>query len=366
VTSGTIEPTTTSGVRVKRHGACMQLTLDRPAALHAVTVAMRAQIAEALARAARDPDIYAVVLKAAPAKAFCAGGDLRELLSLARQDLAAARQSLAAEYALNWQLECFSKPHLALIDGLVVGSGVGLSLYGTHRVAGPNYRFAMPETGIGLIPDDGVMHVFSRMPAGVGAYLALTGRQIGRADALALGLVTHCVEAARFAEIEAAMVAAKPVDPILDGLHQDQPVGELASLLGVIGRTFTGSTIPDIWSRLAAEGGAQQPWAQQTIDLLTERSPLALAVTLRHLQDCAAMDLRQTLMVDYRLAARCLTAPDFAEGVRAALIDRDGAPRWRPQTSEDVQPGMIERMFRVDPEAELQLPTRSELQAARP
>src|SRR5258705_491802 len=142
--------------------------------------AHRAKIAEALPCWVRDPNVYAVLIASANDQGFCAGGDLIELVAWGRTSKREAQASLAAEYALNWRLECFTKPTLSLIDGLVVGSGVGISLYGTHRIAGENYRFAMPETGIGLFPDDGVCHAFARMPDHIGMYLALTGSPIGR------------------------------------------------------------------------------------------------------------------------------------------------------------------------------------------
>src|SRR6185295_1889291 len=186
-------------------GAAGVVTLSRPRALNALTTAMRARIAEAFAAWARDPRVYAAVIVSATDRAFCAGGDVREMAECGRRDAGEARLSLAAEYALNWQLDCFTKPTVSLIDGVVMGSGVGLTLYGTHRAAGENYQFAMPETGIGLFPDDGVGWAFARMPDEIGMYLALTGRAIGRADAYRLGLVTHCLPAASFPDIMAAI-----------------------------------------------------------------------------------------------------------------------------------------------------------------
>ncbi len=158
-------------------------------------------------------------------RAFCAGGDVREMAEWGRTRMAEARQSLAAEYALNWALDRFVKPTVSLIDGVVMGGGVGISLYGTHRVAGERYRFAMPETGIGLFPDDGVSHVLARMPDEIGMYLALTGRSVGPADAYRLELVTHCIPARQFAEIQAAVREADPVDPVLDTRHEEPGPG---------------------------------------------------------------------------------------------------------------------------------------------
>ena len=220
------------------HAAAL-VTLNRPQALNALTTAMRAAMARAFPRWARDPEIYAVVVSSASERAFCAGGDLREMTEWGRNRQADAVRSLAEEYALNWQLECFIKPTVSLIDGVAMGSGVGISLYGTHRVAGERYRFAMPETGIGLFPDDGVSWAFARMPDAIGMYLALTGRAIGRADAYRLGLVTHCIPAGRFGEIRAGLAAADTVDPLLDDRHEDPGPGELEALRPAIARCFS-------------------------------------------------------------------------------------------------------------------------------
>lgn len=171
-----------------KQGSVAVVTLDRPRALNALTSAMRAALAAWFPAFARDPQVYAVVLRSTSPKAFSAGSDVREVIALGRSDQEAARRAFREEYALNWQIECFSKPTVALIDGMVMGGGVGISLYGTHRVAGEGYRFAMPETMIGLFPDVGVCHAFARMPGHMGTYLGLTGRTIGRADAYALGL----------------------------------------------------------------------------------------------------------------------------------------------------------------------------------
>ena len=157
-------------------GAAGTVTLNRPRALNALTAAMRAKIATAFAAWARDPQVYATAIVSTSDRAFCAGGDVREMVAWGKDRPEEARRALAAEYALNWQLDCFTKPTVSLIDGVVMGSGVGITLFGTHRVAGERYRFAMPETRIGLFPDDGVSWAFARMPDHIGMYLALTGR----------------------------------------------------------------------------------------------------------------------------------------------------------------------------------------------
>lgn len=352
-------------IRIGFEGAAALITLDRPRALNALNTAMRERLAQAFPRFARDPQVYCVVLRSTSEKAFCAGGDVRELTAWAREDMAKARKALADEYSLNWLHECFSKPTISLINGAVMGSGVGISLYGTHRVAGERYKFAMPETAIGLFPDVGVAHALARMPDEIGTYLGLTGRVIGRADALVLGLATHCIPAAAFPEITAALVDADPVDPLLDARHVDPGPGEIATRRAVIARCFSSATVAEILSRLEAVSGSDREWAVEVARELRTRSPLSLAVTLRHIRQAGGATLRETLQVDYRLACRFLGDHDFHEGVRAVLVDKDGAPRWRPASIEDVTSGMVEAYFTAMDDGELVLPSRAEMQEAR-
>jgi enoyl-CoA hydratase len=325
---------------------------------------MRAEIARAFAAWVRDPNVYAAVIVSASERAFCAGGDVREMADCrGRPD--EARKLLAAEYSLNWQLDCFAKPTVSLIDGAVMGSGVGITLYGTHRVAGEGYRFAMPETGIGLFPDDGVSWAFARLPDEIGMYLALTGRPIGRADAYRLGLATHCIPARRFAEIVEAIKDADPVDPVLDSRNEDPGPGELEAVQPIVARCFDGDSVEAIVSRLEAERGAGQAWAQGVLGDLARRSPTSLKVTHRHVRLARALDLRATLVQDYRLACRFMENHDFYEGVRAALVDRDQAPNWRPGALAEVSDALIDAYFAALGADELQLTTRAEMQAVR-
>ena len=354
------------GIRIGADRACAFVILDRPRALNALTTAMREAMARAFPAWARDPEIYAVVVASATDRAFCAGGDVRELTDWGRARRADAVRSLAEEYALDWLLECFTKPTVSLIDGVVMGSGVGISLYGTHRVAGERYRFAMPETAIGLFPDVGACWSFARMPDGIGMYLALTGRAIGRADAYRLGLVTHCIPERRFVEIRAALADADPVDPVLDERHEDPGPGELDRLRPAIARCFAQGTVEGVIDRLKAERDGSEGWAQGVLGELAARSPTALKITHRHVREARELDLREVLIRDFRLACRCLDGADLYEGVRAALIDRDRTPRWQPGRLEDVSAGVIDAYFAPLAEGELALPSRARMQAFSP
>jgi len=353
-------------VIVAADGAAGIVTLNRPAARNALTTAMRAAIADGFRRWGRDPAIYAVLVASAADGVFCAGGDLKEMTDWGKTRRADARAALAAEYALNWRLDCFSKPTVALMDGVVMGSGVGITLYGTHRVAGENYRFAMPETGVGLFPDVGTSWVLARLPDDIGMYLALTGRAVSPADAYQLGLVTHCIPAARFGEIRAALCGADPVDPVLELLHDDPGLGELEALRPAIARCFSAPTVEAVLARLRAERGLVQTWAEGVLEALQARSPTSLKITHRLLALAPTLDLRECLIHDYRIACRCLEAHDLYEGVRALLVDRDQTPRWQPAGLEDVTEAMVAAYIAPLALGELELPSRDEMQAVAP
>ena len=349
----------------EQRGAVHALTLNRPSALNAFDDEMRQIIADAIPAIARNPDVYVVVLKSASPKAFCAGGDVRVLTQTAATDLARVKRYFRSEYALNWLLECFSKPTVSLIDGICIGSGAGLSCYNTHRVAGDGYRFSMPEASIGLFPDVGVAHVLARMPWPMGLYLGLTGRIVERADAHWLGLATHCIGSAAFETIVERLSDAQPIDPLLDSLHRDPPAGPLQNEAEMIGELFSGNTLSEIFRKLETASGAVRSFAEKTLADLKTKSPLSLAITDRHIRMARHMDLRETLVQDYRLAVRFLEHRDFYEGVRAALIDKDHRPAWSPAALTDITEAMIERYFGALGDDDLILPTRVEMQAAR-
>jgi enoyl-CoA hydratase len=224
----------------------------------------------------------------------------------------------------------------------------------------------MPETGIGLFPDDGVGWAFARMPDHVGMYVALTGRAIGRADAYKLGLATHCISSSSFDDIRTALQDADPVDAVLDNRHIDPGSGELDALRPTIARCFSAGSVEEIVERLASERGDEREWAQGVIKDLTRNSPTSLKITFRHVRSARDMDLRETLEQDYRIAVRCMQRHDFYEGVRAALIDRDRNPRWQPPKLEDVAPAEVDSYFAPPDRGLLSLPSRTEMQAVRP
>ncbi len=352
-------------VLLERRGAMRLFTLNRPKTLNAFDDDMRKIIADEIPRVARDPDTYVVGFQSASPKAFSAGCDIRALIATAQRDMEEAKSYFRAEYSLNWLLDFFSKPTVSFIDGICMGSGAGLSCYNTHRVAGERYQFAMPETAIGLFPDVGVAHVLASLPWPMGLFLGLTGRSTQRADAAWLGLVTHCIDAARFPAIIDQLADAQPIDPLLDSLNIDCSPGPLQRDAAMIEDLFSATTLPDILRRLQGASGVSALFANSVLDELKQKSPLSLLITDRHIRSARKMDLRDTLIQDYRLAVRCLAGHDFGEGVRAMIIDKDKDPHWSPARLEDVTAEHVDQYFMPVETGDLILPSRSEMQAAR-
>jgi enoyl-CoA hydratase len=353
---------TTDGLTCLREGSAGLVTLSRPQKRNALTIAARATLAARLTEYARDPLVYAVVVRSGVEGIFCAGGDVVEMAALADRDMEAAEKALADEIALVWRAECFTKPTVALIDGAVIGGGNGISRFGTHRVAGENYRFAMPETGLGLFPNNGLAHTFARMPKDIGMYLALTGDSVGPADAFHLGLVTHCIAAGEFVAITAALADADPVDPVVDARHVDPGSGPLLALGDVITRCFGAGTVVEIAARLARETGPHAAWAAATRERLLACSPTALVVAHRLIREASAMELRDVLELEHALICRMMELPDLHAGVRAWLGKTGAPPRWRPGRLEDVSPATIDAIFSAPEEHHLRLPTRRDMQ----
>jgi enoyl-CoA hydratase/carnithine racemase len=344
---------------IREQGRAGMLTLNRPKALNALTHAMIKAMEAHYLKWAAAPRIYGIVLDAVPGRAFCGGGDLRSVIHDAGPDLEPSRAFFRQEYQHNWTLECFTKPNVSLIDGIVMGGGLGISIFGTHRVAGENLLAAMPETGIGLFPDIGAGFFLPRFPGETGMYLGLTGRSFGRADAFYLGIATHCIDAVRHDAIRNAMIEGDPIDPVLDGLHRHPGDSEIAALRPAIDRIFAADSVEAILSRLDAETGTQADWARETAAIIRQRAPLSVKVTFRQLREGrVTASLKDELKTEFRLTSRLLEHPDLREGVRAALIDKDRSPKWRPATLAEVTDDMVAACFAPLGADELELQDR--------
>ena len=330
------------GVHLRKEGAAGHITLDRPKALNALTFDMVAAMLARLREWARDPEIKAVVLDAAPGRAFCAGGDIRAIYESGKKRDGHAAQFFTTEYRLNATIKHFPKPYVSLIDGLVMGGGAGITIHGAIRVVSENALFAMPETAIGLFPDIGASHFLNLLPGRIGLYLALTGARISPADMIHAGLATHFVASKDFAEIVARIAQGEEPASVLAGLAGEPGPSELAKNRAAIDHAFAQTSVEDIVPALKNEGER----GRAATDMLARCSPTSLKLTFRQMKEGAAQpDLESGLAMEYRLALRVLEGHDFYEGVRAVLIDKDQTPRWRPDTLSAVSDAEIARYF---------------------
>jgi enoyl-CoA hydratase len=332
------------------------LTINRPQALNALTLENYRRFAPALAGWAADPGVRAAVLRGAGGRAFCAGGDVRAVYEAGR-GLAGDRSLTAVffreEYRLIREIHRFPKPYVAIANGITMGGGAGISINGAYRIATERTLFAMPETGIGLFPDVGATRFLNRCPGRIGRYLGLTGARVGAADALYCGFATHFVGQDRIGALLCALAGIAwqsgrefdQVAALLAEFAADPGTAPLAALRPAIDRCFSADAIEPILDALAAERGDTAEWAATTRAGLLKKSPTSLKVTLRQLIDGCRFDLEEALVLEYRLTQHFMRAPDFYEGVRAVLIDKDQQPCWQPATLADVADAVVESYF---------------------
>ena len=343
-------------IQLHRADGIATLTINRPQALNALTLENHRRFASALAGWAEDPAVRAVVLRGAGDRAFCAGGDVRAVYEAGRG--IAGDPSLTAvffreEYRLIREIHRFPKPYLAIVDGITMGGGAGISINGAYRIATEHTLFAMPETGIGLFPDVGATRFLNRCPGRIGRYLGLTGARLAAADALYCGFATHFVGRDRTDALTCALAAiawrkGDEFDQVAARLNEfaaDPGPAPLAALRPAIDRCFSADAIEPILDALAAESGNTAEWAAATRAGLLKKSPTSLKVTLRQLIDGRGFDLEPALALEYRLTQHFMSAPDFYEGVRALLIDKDQQPHWQPATLADVADAAVESYF---------------------
>ncbi len=343
-------------VRVSLKGRVCHIELTRPKALNALSLAMIRVIDPPFKAAIANPDIAMILITAEGERAFCAGGDVRAVAqSLKDPASTMGRDFFFEEYRLNHRVHTCPKPYVALIDGISMGGGIGLSIHGSHRVVSEHVLSAMPETGIGLFPDIGATWFLNRAPGSLGAYLALTGARLGPADCGHIGYATHHVPRAAMSALADALLAEAPgdraaVDQVIARFAEPFPVAPLAERQATIGRCFSAASVPEILKRLASDS---DPWAQEVLAGLKDKSPLSLVLSLEQLRRGRGMSLAQALTMEFRMAQACMAGHDFAEGIRALLIDKDNQPRWQPARLEDVTPDLVERHFAPVPAGEL-------------
>lgn len=337
-----MEPSTTDEVLIRREGRAGRITLNRPKALNALTYAMVGQIWDALVVWRDDPTVELVILDGAGDRALCAGGDVRSLYDSRIQGSGLARAFWRDEYQLNALIGRYPKPYVAIQDGIVMGGGIGLSGHAAYRIVTERSRLAMPETGIGLIPDVGGTWLLAHAPGQAGIFLGLTGENMKAADALHARFSDTFMSSAKLSALVAQLCDPKggDVDNVIASYAEEAEVSPLASSSASIDMAFAGATIEAILANLAGMPGE---WAAKTAATLAQKSPKALKLTLAAIRNAKSLaSLDQALIVEYRLTVRLFEDGEFPEGARALIVDKDRKPKWSPPQLDGVTAEMVE------------------------
>jgi enoyl-CoA hydratase/carnithine racemase len=340
----------TDEIIFERIGEWGVVTLNRPETLNSLTFDMVKRMRAKLLDWERAAAVKAVFVKGAGDKAFSAGADIRKLHDDGKKDPAGTSEFFREEYRLNALIHHYVKPYVALIDGVVMGGGVGLSVHGDFRIAGDRTLFAMPETAIGLFPDVGAGHFLPRLHDGLGLYYALTGARAKAADCMAAGLATHYVPTdhapALIRELMGLSFGAHPhgdIEAALDGYADDPGEAHVNDIRPALKNLFTGHpTFDHFWSALKADG---HDVAGDMLRVLSRMSPTSMKLTFEQMRRGASLDFDETMKMEFRMARRVMEGHDFFEGVRAVIIDKDKNPRWSPLTVEGVSHAAIARYF---------------------
>ncbi|MBT2459219.1 enoyl-CoA hydratase/isomerase family protein [Streptomyces sp. ISL-86] len=323
-------------------GRTAVITLNRPKALNALTHPMVRRISEALTAWAHDPAVAQVLICGAGERGLCAGGDIRAIHDDAKAGTTASADFWRDEYRLNAQIARYPKPYVALMDGIVMGGGVGVSAHGSVRIVTERSRVAMPETGIGFVPDVGGTHLLGRAPGQLGTHLALTGSAVGAADALLCDLADHFVPAGRLPDLTAEL-AEVPLREVLARYASRPEPGELAGRRGWIDACYTADTVEEIVERLSGHG---DPAAKEAAETILAKSPTALKVTLAAVRRARELGLLERVLAqEFRVSCNALSSPDLVEGIRAQVVDKDRNPRWSPAALADVTDEDVARYF---------------------
>ncbi len=337
------------------------VTLNREEALNALTWDMVKAMHGQLSHWAADKAVQAVLVRSMGERAFCAGGDIRWLYEAAKEGPDEASEFFRDEYTNNALIYHYPKPYVALIDGIVMGGGVGISVHGDFRVAGDATLFAMPETGIGLFPDVGGGHFMPRLHDGLGLYYALTGARAKAADCMAAGIATHYTPADKMAALEEALLSAPlgnhahaDIEAVLDDYAGDPGHAPINDARPAIARLFQGHETPaELIGALVGDGGE---FANDTVKVLKRMSPMSLRLTFEQMRRGHQHDFEQNMKMEFRMVKRVMSGHDFFEGVRAQIIDKDRDPKWAPASLADVHDADIAPYFEKLGAMELILP----------
>ena len=351
------EDFSTDEIRFSRLGRAGLATLSRPAALNALSHGMVKALAAQLAAWADDAAVEHVVIEGSGGKAFSAGGDIRRIYEMGMAKEPGQLDFFADEYRLNTLIKRYPKPYTALIDGIVMGGGVGLSVHGRYRVGTEKTLFAMPEVGIGFFPDVGGTAFLPRCPGGLGTYLAMTGARIGQADALAAGVLTHTVARDRLEDLKAALAEVADPAGVFDAFASNPGPASLAWHRKVIDHAFAAPSVAAILAALEGETGPSAAFAQEAAALIRSKSPTSVMIAFRQVRAGADLDFEACMRLEFRIVSRILQGHDFYEGVRAVLVDKDNKPAWQPASLSEVDPVDIDAHFVAPEGGDLEIPS---------
>ncbi|XP_021452643.2 3-hydroxyisobutyryl-CoA hydrolase, mitochondrial isoform X1 [Oncorhynchus mykiss] len=362
---GQMQMTSQAGaeILVEKVGNAGVITLNRPKALNALNMNMIRLMYPQLKKWETDKETDIVIVKGAGGKAFCAGGDIRAVTEAGKIGDALAKNFFREEYILNNTIGTYQKPYVALIDGITMGGGVGLSVHGRFRVATEKTLFAMPETAIGLFPDVGGGYFLPRLQGQLGLFLALTGFRLKGRDVQRAGVASHFVESQKIAALEKELVDLKTpsiedVSRVLDSYQKRSSLDAekpfvLEQHIDLIDKLFQSNSVEGIVHNLKTDGS---PFAQKQAETLAKMSPTSLKITFKQLQAGGTMSLQEVLVMEYRLSQACMVkGSDFYEGVRAVLVDKDHSPKWSPSTLKEVSEQSVEDCFSSLGERDLKL-----------
>jgi enoyl-CoA hydratase len=342
----------TEEVILTRTGSCGHIILNRPQALNALTLTMVRAMDPVLRQWATDPEITHVFIEGAGEKGFCAGGDIRALHDWGKAGDREATGFYREEYVVNTLIKRFPKPYVALMDGVTMGGGVGVSVHGSARIVTDRTVFAMPETGIGLLPDVGGTYFLPRLKGQIGTYMALTGARLKAADCLYAGIATHYVALDKVESLRQDILTTNDVTSLLDGLPSKIDGARLADLQGDIDRLFAADQVEAILSDLDADGG---DWARTQAGIIRQKSPTSCGVALRQCREGIKNEFEDCMRMEMRAVTRIMSQHDFYEGVRAVIIDKDQEPKWQPDRFEAVTEAVLDEIFADLGEQELNL-----------
>jgi enoyl-CoA hydratase len=332
-------------VLFEERGRAGLITLNRPRALNALTLPMIREIHSRLLIWADNRRIERVVIRGAGKKAFCAGGDIRVLRDWGLAGDPNAVAFYRQEYRLNAFIKHYPKPYVALVDGIVMGGGVGVAVHGSHRLCGERTVFAMPETGIGLFPDVGATFFLPRLPGHFGTYLALTGARLGQSDLEWFGIATHSIGSDSFHCLVEDLAEDADLDAACARHVRSAGKPTLPDLVPVIDRCFGADSVQGIVAGLNQVAGEHAAWAAETAASLQAKSPLSLCIAFRQMFEGRRADFDECLRIEFRVVNRVLRGSDFYEGVRAVIIDKDNPPRWSHKNLGAVGQSEVDRYF---------------------